>query len=127
MELAIVADDAGIVTMVVPLHRALYQSGSSKRVTYAYDETMFQDAGWSRWALYKSADWQYTERVLRDGLRNCGETINDLDTLTLCISRGCMPSEIQYMAGVNPLLGAAAPAPDAAAAARAAERARRGL
>jgi hypothetical protein len=98
-------------------------------VQFPYNDSRAQRAGWGKWATaFESESYQATGAFFREGLARCGETITDERILDHCIQHAVMPSEILHMQGQNPLLGAAkGGGADAAAAARAAERARRGL
>jgi hypothetical protein len=143
MELAVVAERSflpqtnGLVVIIGLCHRGMYEgkfhfskyNASHGHVQYPYEDSRAARAGWSKWGTaFESEDYQKTNNFFNDGLSNCGETITDERILDFCINNAVMPSEIVQMQAQNPLLGAAkAGGADPAAAARAAERARRGL
>jgi hypothetical protein len=142
MELAIIADrsflpqDNGIVVIIGLLHRGMHEgkfnfskdSSSHGHLQYPYEDSRAHRAGWGKWSTaFESESYQATSKFFREGLANCGETITDERILAFCIQRAVMPSEIEHIQARNPLLGAAKAGADPAAAARAAERARRGL
>ena len=126
--MGVVADDDGLVMAIIIVNRALYQSGSLKRLFQVYDDTMWARYDWDRWSS-PGTDYQYTDKTIADGLRHCGETIAESTLLAHVIATGLMPSQV-VRTQANPLLGRAACVEAGAVAqhqARRAEMARRGL
>ena len=143
-EMVIIADSNflpqhhGLVVIIALLYRSMFEgkfqlskySQSEGPISFPYDDSRAQRGGWGSWGTAaQSESYQDTDKFFRQGLANCGPTITEERILNICIQQAVMPSQIEITEmQQNPLHGAApAGGADPAAAARAAERARRGL
>ena len=143
-EMAIIAENSflpqnhGLVVIIALLYRGMFDNKfqfskydhREGPLSFPYDDSRAQRGGWGSWGTAgESESYQATDAFFRKGLANCGPTITDERILNMCIQRAVMPSQIEIVEmQQNPLHGAApGGGADPAAAARAAERARRGL
>lgn len=142
-EMAVIADSNflpqhnGLVVIIALLYRSMFDgkfelskySKSEGPISFPYEDSRAHRGGWGSWGTAaQSESYQDTDNFFRQGLANCGPTITDERILNICIQQAVMPSQIVEMQPQNPLLGAVpGGGADPAAAARAAERARRGL